>query len=105
QGVTLEVFGETSMHPFGAKMQRLADGGLSVNIAGLVATGTARAQSMSLKSRHASPVELERMRTLVAQAMDEGALGMTSALIYTPDEAFTTDELVALAEVVVARHG
>ncbi|MDB4970862.1 MAG: N-acyl-D-amino-acid deacylase [Myxococcales bacterium] len=105
QGVTLELFGEASMHPFGRKMQALADGGISVNVAGLVATSTARAQSMSLKSRKPSAVELARMRTLVAQAMDEGAFGMTSALIYTPDEAFTTDELVALAEVVAEKHG
>jgi N-acyl-D-amino-acid deacylase len=105
QGVTLEVIGEASMHPFGRKMQALADGGIAVNLAGLVATSTARAQSMSLKSRHPSPVELERMRAIVAQAMDEGALGLTSALIYTPDEAFTTDELVALAEVAASKGG
>jgi N-acyl-D-amino-acid deacylase len=105
QGVTLEVFGETSPHPFGKKMQALADAGVAVNFAGLVATSTARAQSMSLKSRHPSPVELERMRALVAQAMDEGALGLTSALIYTPDEAFTTDELVALAAVAAQKGG
>ncbi len=37
--------------------------------------------------------------------MDEGALGLTSALIYTPDEAFTTDELVALAEVAAQKGG
>ena len=105
QGVTLEIFGETSPHPFGQKMQALADDGIAVNVAGLVATSTARAQSMSLKSRHPSPVELERMRAVVARAMDEGALGLTSALIYTPDEAFTTDELVALAAVAGERGG
>ncbi|HEX9102314.1 MAG TPA: D-aminoacylase [Polyangia bacterium] len=105
QGVTLEVFGETSPHPFGRKMQALADAGVAVNIAGLVATSTARAQSMAPKSRHPSPVELERMRAVVARAMDEGALGLTSALIYTPDEAFTTDELVALATVAAQKGG
>ena len=105
QGVTLEVFGETSPHPFGRKMQALADAGVALNFAGLVATSTARAQSMSLKSRHPSPVEVERMRAIVAQAMDEGALGLTSALIYTPDEAFTTDELVALASVAADKGG
>lgn len=104
QGVTLEVFGETSPHPFGPKMQALADGGIALNVAGLVATSTARAQSMSARARHPSPVELERMRAIVAQAMAEGALGLTSALIYTPDEAFSTDELVALA-AVAGQHG
>jgi N-acyl-D-amino-acid deacylase len=105
QGVTLEVLGETSMHPFGRKMQALADGGIAVNLAGLVATSTARAQSMSARARHPSPVELARMRAVVAQAMDEGALGLTSALIYTPDEAFSTDELVALASVAAQKGG
>ena len=105
QGVTLEVFGETSMHPFGAKMAALAAQGISVNIAGLVATSTARVQSMSLRARHPSPVELDRMRRVVATAMDEGALGLTSALIYTPDDDFSTDELVALARVAAAKGG
>jgi N-acyl-D-amino-acid deacylase len=104
QGVTLEVLGEVSPHPFGAKMQLLEDQGISVNIAGLVASSTARAQSMSAKSRRASASELQRMRAVVAAAMDEGALGLTSALIYTPDDAFSTDELAALAEVA-GRHG
>lgn len=105
QGVTSEIFGETSMNPFGAKMQALADTGIAVNIAGLVGTGVVRAQSMSLKRPHPSSVELDRMRALVAQAMDEGALGLTSALIYTPDVDYTTDELVALAQVAADKGG
>jgi N-acyl-D-amino-acid deacylase len=105
QGVTLEVFGEVSPHPFGARMQALEEHGTSLNIAGLVGTSQARAQSMSLKAPHPSPIELERMRKYVAQAMDEGALGLPSALIYTPDDAFSTDELVALAAVAGQRGG
>jgi N-acyl-D-amino-acid deacylase len=105
QGVTLEVFGETSAQPFGQKMQALADQGIALNIAGLVATSAARGQSMSARARHPSPAELERMRAYVARAMDEGALGLTSALIYTPDEAFSTDELVALASVAGEKGG
>jgi N-acyl-D-amino-acid deacylase len=105
QGVTLEVFGEVSPHPFARKMQLLEDQGISVNIAGLVATSTARAQAMSATAKRASPAELQRMRAVVAAAMDEGALGLTSALIYTPDDHFSTDELVALAEVAGARGG
>jgi N-acyl-D-amino-acid deacylase len=70
-----------------------------------VATSTARAESMSLRAPHPTKVELERMRALVATAMDEGALGLTSALIYTPDNAFTTDELVQLADVAGRKGG
>jgi N-acyl-D-amino-acid deacylase len=105
QGITLEVFGEVSPHPFGARMKALAEQGTSLNIAGLVGTSIARAQSMSLKAKHPSPVELERMRSFVEKAMDEGALGLTSALIYTPDDEFSTDELVALAEVAAQHDG
>jgi N-acyl-D-amino-acid deacylase len=76
-----------------------------VNIAGLVATSTARAESMSLRAPHPTKLEIDRMRALVATAMDEGALGLTSALIYTPDNAFTTDELVQLAEVAGRKGG
>jgi N-acyl-D-amino-acid deacylase len=106
QGVTLEVLGETSPNPFGQKMQALAAQGISLNIAGLVATSQARGQSMSLKpGAHPTAVEVQRMRAVVAKAMDEGALGLTSALIYTPDNAFTTDELVALAAEAAAHDG
>jgi N-acyl-D-amino-acid deacylase len=105
QGVTLEVLGEVSPHPFGQKMRALVEQGISVNIAGLVGSSIARAQSMSLRAKRASPAELARMRALVAAAMDDGALGLTSALIYTPDDAFTTDELVALAEVAAQKDG
>jgi N-acyl-D-amino-acid deacylase len=105
QGVTLEVFGETSLHPFGARMEALAARGLAVNIAGLVATSTARAESMSMRAPHPTKLEIDRMRALIATAMDEGALGLTSALIYTPDNAFTTDELVQLAEVAGRKRG
>src|SRR5262249_25923510 len=72
---------------------------------GLVATSTARAQSMSLRAHHPSPAELARMQALVAQAMDEGALGLTSALLYAPDDELSTDELVALASVAAQKGG
>ena len=51
-----------------------------------------------------TPEQLERMRALVREAMEEGALGLGSALIYVPGCFATTDELVALSEVV-ARYG
>lgn len=105
QGITLEVFGETSVYPFGATMEALADHGISVNIAGLFATSRARMQAMSLQERHPTPAQLAKMQKVVAQAMDEGALGLTSALIYTPDHDFNTDELVALAKVAGEKGG
>jgi N-acyl-D-amino-acid deacylase len=100
QGVTLEVFGETAPYPFGPKMQALAARGIAVNIAGLMATSSLRAQL----GKPRTAADERREQALVAQALDEGALGLTSALIYTPDNTFDTRELTMLAKVV-AQHG
>ena len=54
--------------------------------------------------RQATPQELERMKKLVAEAMEQGALGLSSSLQYMPDRFATTDELIALAGVA-ARYG
>ena len=62
--------------------EQLAAAGISVNIAGLVASGQARAQSMSLRGQHPSAAELARMRAVVAAAMDDGlptVIGVTSS--------------------------
>ena len=54
--------------------------------------------------RAATPDELEQMKTLVAQAMEQGALGLSTSLQYVPDRFASTDEIVELAKVA-ARHG
>jgi N-acyl-D-amino-acid deacylase len=129
QGVTLEIFGESSMGPLNDEMRarwkavqttviydydwttldqylrRLERRGLAVNVASLIGAGTVRERVLGMAARPASPAELAEMERLVAQAMDEGALGLTSALIYPPDVYSTTDELIALARVTAARGG
>jgi N-acyl-D-amino-acid deacylase len=123
QGVTLEVFGEgSSMGPLTETMrvdqlERQADIkyelpwttlrqgldhlvrlGVSVNIASFVGATTLRVHEVGYADRPPTPAELERMRGLARGAAAEGALGLGSALIYTPGTFASTDELVALAE-------
>ena len=124
QGVTLEVLGEGSMGPLtetlrkealeaqgdikydipwttlGGYFNYLQQRGISTNIASFVGAGTVRANVIGYIDRLPTPEELEKMRALVRQAMEEGALGLTCALQYVPDVFIKTDELIALAKVV-----
>ncbi len=121
QGVTLEVFGEGwSMGPLNAAMKKegadqqadvrypitwttlgeyletLERRGVSPNVASFVGATTVRIHELGYADRAPSDAELARMVTLVRQAMDEGALGVGSSLIYPPAFYAKTDELIAL---------
>jgi len=123
QGVTLEVFGEgSSMGPLTDAMRRdqierqadikydipwstLREGldhlvrlGVSVNVASFVGATTLRAHVVGYDDRPPTADQLERMRHLAREAAVDGALGLGSALIYTPGTFASSDELVALAE-------
>jgi len=124
QGVTLEVMGEgISMGPLNEMMKRdmlesqgdikfgiewttlgeyleyLERKGVSTNVASFVGASTVRVCALGYQDRAPTYMELQQMRQLVGQAMREGALGVSSALIYAPGVYAETDELVALAEV------
>jgi N-acyl-D-amino-acid deacylase len=129
QGVTLSVFGETSMGPLNDRMKRdmkarqgdfkfeytwttlgeyldtLATRGVSTNIASFVSASTVRAHEVGLENRPPTAEELDRMRAHVRHAMSEGAMGLTTALIYTPAVFATTEELVELAKVAAQSGG
>lgn len=130
QGVTLEIMGEgDSMGPFnealkkyteetqahikykvswttlGQYLRYLEKKGVSVNVASFVGAATVRAHELGFANRKASPQELERMQTLVRQAMQEGAMGLSSALIYAPGSYAGTEELVALAKAAASYNG
>lgn len=79
--------------------------GAGTNIAHLVGHGTVRQAVLRSERRAPSAEELERMKTLVAQAMRDGAWGMSSGLIYAPSSYAQTDELTALARVAAAHGG
>jgi dihydroorotase/N-acyl-D-amino-acid deacylase len=76
----------------------------AINVGTFVGAGGVRHHVVGLDDRRATPEELEAMKALVARAMEEGALGVSSSLQYVPDRFASTDELVELA-TVAARYG
>jgi dihydroorotase/N-acyl-D-amino-acid deacylase len=76
----------------------------AINLGTFVGAGGVRQYVIGKDERAATPVELQEMQRLVAEAMEQGALGLSSSLQYVPDRFASTDELVALAEVA-ARYG
>jgi N-acyl-D-amino-acid deacylase len=76
----------------------------AINMATFVGAGGVRTYVIGKDDRAATPADLERMRQLVAQAMEQGALGVSTSLQYVPDRFASTDEIVELAKVA-ARYG
>ncbi|MEU1517384.1 D-aminoacylase [Streptomyces sp. NPDC005811] len=87
----------------GEYLDRL-DRGIAVNAAYLVPQGTVRALVVGWEDRPATPRELDRMRQLVAEGLEQGAVGLSSGLTYTPGMYAGNAELAELCRVV-ARHG
>lgn len=79
---------------------RIQDRGVGINVAPLVGHGTVRALVMGEEAREPKSDELESMKRLVAQAMEDGAFGLSTGLIYAPGCFSNTEELVELARVV-----
>jgi N-acyl-D-amino-acid deacylase len=77
---------------------------LAVNLATLVAHGSIRQKVLGLANREPSGEELRQMEAIVEQAMRDGAVGLSTGLIYVPGTYAKTDEVVALAKVA-ARYG
>jgi N-acyl-D-amino-acid deacylase len=129
QGITTEITGEgSSIAPVNARM--IADGRATwarygvtpdwttlpgyfaafekrrsaINLGTFVGAGGVRDLVIGQDDRPATPPELERMKAAVAEAMEAGAFGLSSSLIYVPDRYASTEELVALARVA-ARYG
>ena len=122
QGVTLEVFGEFSMGPLtpqmkdltvqrqrdihyvidwttlGEYLDKLQRRGIAPNIASFVGAGTVRANVLGEGDVQPSETQLSAMELLVHQAMEEGALGVTTMLEYVPAMYAKTPELMGLAK-------
>ncbi|MCN9244476.1 D-aminoacylase [Streptomyces sp. RY43-2] len=88
----------------GEYLDRL-DEGIAVNAACLIPQGTLRMLVVGWEDREATPEELDRMRQLVAEGMEQGAVGMSSGLTYTPGMYATNAELTELCRVVAAYGG
>jgi N-acyl-D-amino-acid deacylase len=130
QGVTLEVMGEgESMGPLtdtmrkeaiaqqgdikydipwttlGQYLEFLEKKGVATNVASFIGATTVRINVVGYANRPATAEELTRMEALVQQAMEEGALGVGSSLIYAPANFATTEELIALSRVAARYDG
>ncbi|KUN08506.1 N-acyl-D-amino acid deacylase [Streptomyces yokosukanensis] len=88
----------------GEYLDRL-DRGIAVNAAYLIPQGTVRALVVGWEDREASGEELDRMRQLVAQGLEQGAVGLSSGLTYTPGMYAPDAELTELCRVVASYGG
>ncbi len=130
QGVTLEVFGEGwSMGPLNAAMKKaeqesqgdikydiewntlneylvyLTKKGISPNVASFVGATTLRINTVGYEDRPPTPQELDSMKMMVREAMEDGALGVGSSLIYAPAFYSSTEELIELCKVAAEYDG
>ncbi len=101
QGVTTVIGGPDGGSPFpvGRALAAAESAGIGPNVGYYLGHNTIRGMVMGRANRAPAADELERMRQMVAQAMGEGAWGLSTGLIYLPGTFSTTDEVVALAEV------
>ena len=130
QGITTEITGEGgSIAPLNARMlaagkatydhygytpnfttlagyfTELEKRGTAVNVGTFVGAGGVRSLVIGEDNRAPTPAELDAMKKAVAQAMEEGALGLSTSLIYVPDQFASTEEIIALAKVAAAHGG
>jgi N-acyl-D-amino-acid deacylase len=90
---------------FGSYLDRLGQGGLGLNVIPLVGHTTLRAVGMGFEHRPPTDAELARMVALLSEALEAGAWGISSGLIYPPSCFAETEELAALAAVAAERGG
>ena len=130
QGVTLEIFGEGSSEgPYTDSMktmeqrdqgdikynvtwttlrdylQTLQKKGVSTNVASFVGAATLRENLVGFDNRTPDSAQLEKMKTLTRQAMEDGALGIGSALIYAPGSYAKTPELIEVCKIAAPYGG
>ncbi len=130
QGVTLEVMGEgQSMGPLnqrtkqemkenqqhiqydikwqtlGEYLEYLESKGVSANVASFIGNGTLRNYVMGYENRIPSAEELDTMKSLLKQAMEEGAVGLSTSLIYVPSGHAQTQEIIELARIAAQYDG
>ena len=101
QGVTTLTDGNdgTSPFPIGTHYEKIEATTIAPNWAVFVGQGTVRKAVMGLENRAPTDAELKQMKALTQQAMEEGALGLSTGLFYVPGSFSTTEEIIALAQV------
>jgi N-acyl-D-amino-acid deacylase len=96
---------DITWHTLNEGLESLVKHGISPNVASFIGAATPRVCVLGRANRAPSPAELDQMRAMTAKAMQDGALGVASALIYQPGNYAHTDELVALAQVAAKYKG
>ena len=103
---TLEHYGLTAdWQTLGEYFARLERQGIGINLASYVGATSLREVVIGGEDRPPTPIELDRMRALVREAMEEGAVGVSTALEYAPAPYASTEELIALAAAAAPYGG
>lgn len=129
EGITTQIFGESSMGPLNDRMKQrrrqnqgdvkfdiawttlaeyltwLEKRGISQNIASFIGAATLREYVIGLEDKPPTAAQLDEMRELVRREMEQGALGITTALIYPPAFFAKTEELIELCKVAAKYKG
>ncbi|MBW3600270.1 MAG: D-aminoacylase [Planctomycetes bacterium] len=107
QGCTTVVTGNCGGGPVDVAdyFRRIDSAGAGTNIIHLLPQGSLRAEVMQRENRPPTADELSRMKELAEKAMQDGAWGMSTGLIYVPSSYAETDELVEIAQVVARQGG
>lgn len=107
QGVTTLTEGNdgSSPYPIDEHYAQITATRISPNWAVFVGQGTIRSQLIGAEDREATPEELQRMKAMVAEAMEQGALGISTGLFYVPGSFTPTEEIVELSKVAAEFGG
>jgi N-acyl-D-amino-acid deacylase len=90
---------------FDQYLRTLQEDGLAINLASLAGHAALRMAVMGLDDRDPTLSELDRMKALLAEAMEAGAFGLSTGLVYPPGCFARTEEIIALCHVVSRYHG
>ncbi|HEY8459456.1 MAG TPA: prolyl oligopeptidase family serine peptidase [Blastocatellia bacterium] len=107
QGVTTVFIGSDgrSRIPLGKALDQLRSQGIGTNVASFVGHGSVRQSVMGMSDAEPTTEQLEKMKALVRQGMEEGAIGLSTGLYYAPGSYAKTEEVIELAKVAAERGG
>jgi N-acyl-D-aspartate/D-glutamate deacylase len=107
QGVTTTITGNDGAGPIqsGATLAKWTQQGIGTNAALYIGQGAVRREVMGMSDAAASVEQLNKMRSLVARGVEEGAIGMSTGLYYAPGSYAKTEEVIELAKAAAALGG
>jgi len=107
QGVTTVATGNDGASPahIAETFAKWTQQGIGTNAVLFIGQGTVRSEVMGMSDAKPTPAQIEKMKSLVDTAMNEGAIGMSTGLYYAPGSYSSTEEVIELAKVAAAHHG